>query len=300
MNEKPKFWEITPESWGEVKSIGGVLSYYIFRGQADNNWSLKTSIERAGELYQQDGYRWELWHFEKVILKKFISRAHHYIESPPNEDDLIEWLAMVQDYGGPTRLLDFTDSFYLASFFAIEPAIEDACVWGIDELSLLSLLHNKTGIEGNPLFHEGQVSITNYAKSFLESEAMQQDIILPIRPIRTNERMAVQKGLFVFPCNIYKSFESNLCSTFNFPFVSLQPGNANIIKFDDFQQLMTNYRSRNRPSVIKVNLQKKWHKEILSDLYLMNLDSASLFPGLEGFARSLRFIIQSDEYKFEG
>ncbi len=28
----------------------------------------------------------------------------------------------------------------------------------------------------------------------------------------------------------------------------------------------------------------------------MNIDAASLFPGLDGFARSLNFIIQSNEY----
>ena len=66
--------------------------------------------------------------FARVLVHDFRRRAHHYIQSPPSPDEHLEWLALVQHHGGPTRLLDFTKSFYVASFFAVETAHEDACV----------------------------------------------------------------------------------------------------------------------------------------------------------------------------
>jgi hypothetical protein len=39
---------------------------------------------------------------------------------------------LIQHHGGPTRLLDFTHSFYVAAFFALERATEDVAVWAVN------------------------------------------------------------------------------------------------------------------------------------------------------------------------
>jgi len=60
----------------------------------------------------------------------FASMLHHFVE----------WLALMRHYGAPTRLMDWTWSFYVAVFFAmhdIPPESEDNCaVWALnlDEL----------------------------------------------------------------------------------------------------------------------------------------------------------------------
>jgi hypothetical protein len=74
-----------------------LLDGYMFRGHADKTWKLKTNIERAGEQHQQNPFN--LYSFEKVIIEKFISRAHQYIQSLPNKDETFEWLSLLQDYG---------------------------------------------------------------------------------------------------------------------------------------------------------------------------------------------------------
>ena len=151
---KSTFYEVTPESWEDAKRIGKQLSHpslsFVFRGQASKNWGLKTSLERTLEKYVED-FTWA-WSFEKEIIQKFKSRAHQYIQSPPQNKDFIEWLSIIQHYGGPTRLLDFSESFYISAFFAIDSATEDSSVWAINETIIRNSVNEKTGFEyeGHP------------------------------------------------------------------------------------------------------------------------------------------------------
>lgn len=116
---KSLFYEIKPNSWEEIKQIGVCLKQhslkFCFRGHNNQSWRLKTSIERAIEKNKSNFSG--MWMYENQIIEKFKTRAHQFIQSPPGNQDIVEWLSIIQHYGGPTRLLDFTESFYIASFF---------------------------------------------------------------------------------------------------------------------------------------------------------------------------------------
>lgn len=285
MSKAPSFLEITPSSWPEAKQIGQTLSTnFVYRGHSGKSWHLRTTIERAADQF---GFDQEyIQEGEKIILQKFKSRAHHYLQSPPNDTENVEWLSLIQDYGGPTRLLDFTESFYIASFFAIESATEDACIWAVNTVSLSLAVHNQKYIDLG-LNENDQVylkSILRLAESFIDDSTKCSDLVLKVIPPRLNERLAIQKGVFLFPCNPMKSFEGNLCNAFGFSFDSLDSGNAKQI--DPKSALYFDYLS---VPVLKMNLSKIIHLDAIRDLYSMNIDAASLFPGLDGFAKSLKF-----------
>lgn len=59
---------------------------------------------------------------EHKIVRDFQRRAHHHADHLPKPGDQMEWLALMQHHGAPTRLLDWTYSFFVALFFAIERA----------------------------------------------------------------------------------------------------------------------------------------------------------------------------------
>jgi len=65
---------------------------------------------------------------EQEILRLFKERAFQYLDFTPSSS--WDWLAIGQQYGLPTRLLDWTDNPLVACFFATdEPSDEDSVIY---------------------------------------------------------------------------------------------------------------------------------------------------------------------------
>ncbi len=94
--------------------------WWLFRGTSQP-FPLQTSLERALADAGVDLAR--ATDIEQQMLKEFKRRAHHYVNALPNRGDVLGWLALMQHHGAPTRLLDWTYSFYVAAFFALAEAI---------------------------------------------------------------------------------------------------------------------------------------------------------------------------------
>jgi len=63
---------------------------------------------------------------EKEILRLFKERALRFLDFVPSND--WDWLALGQQYGLPTRLLDWTENPLVACFFAVAESGEDDSV----------------------------------------------------------------------------------------------------------------------------------------------------------------------------
>lgn len=148
MVEELKTWEEFPPFYRmsiketELRTIGDLVREvrtlsvasppnrkWLFRGQADAQWQLLPSIYR-GYTAQQERY----------LTNEFRVRAGSRHGSCPNSDDYPSWLALMQHYGLPTRLLDWTYSPLIAAFFAVHPDYcppkhdgkeRSACVWAM-------------------------------------------------------------------------------------------------------------------------------------------------------------------------
>jgi hypothetical protein len=79
---------------------------------------------------------------EAAIVREFMRRAHHHLSDVPtprglaSEPDRLEWLALMQHHGAPTRLLDWTYSLYVATHFAclhgVRDTASDLAIWLIN------------------------------------------------------------------------------------------------------------------------------------------------------------------------
>src|SRR5258706_9019944 len=125
---------VTVPDWLSTgKIIAGIYQRWIFRGQSSAKWGLQTTLERAAIeknlAFARDARHAsqltmqalsELPNREDWILTQFQRRAHLVMSAPPPLEAKLDWLAAIQHYGGPTRLLDFTHSLYVSTFFAVE------------------------------------------------------------------------------------------------------------------------------------------------------------------------------------
>lgn len=146
------------------------------------------------------------------LLRQFKRRSHHYIQDPPRDSEVVEWLSLMQHYGAPTRLLDWTYSFYAAVFFALEgdsTGIAECCVWAISTQWLVNRFRH-----AQPWLFQIVDSDRNLRRpgTFHRVFRANAPFVCPVNPARLNDRLAVQQGIFLVPGDPSLPFEENIAA----------------------------------------------------------------------------------------
>lgn len=267
-------YEIFISDWKELIYISNSLPGFVFRGQKEYNWTLSTNLERKIEkddMTIKAASNREFW-----ILTQFRRRAHNLIDKAPEDKEHIEWLALIQHHGGPTRLLDFTKSLFIALFFACEEAEGDSAIWIVDTSNIM-LKYSKSEYFINDTIYHSQSVILDKASQIIGTTSNEKGI-MPIEPERLNERMSIQQGLSIMPIDVNDTFMNNLKSEFGWTTINFEPTNLT-----SFMSIIFTKKVR----VAKIKINAVWKNEIIHFLDSININSNTLFPGLDGFARSL-------------
>jgi hypothetical protein len=252
------FSEVRVETWPDARTLLRTFPIsWIFRGQSSAQWLLSTSLERVATSGQLAAPELGSF-FEPVLTKQFQSQAHNHIVEQQLPRSILEWWALMQHHGAPTRLLDWTESAYVAAFFALDTTQGDCAVWAVDRVWCRNSAANVVGETVG-----GRVEVEQIERLFDDIFGSNKcKFVFPVRPETYNSRLAIQQGLFLCPGSASASFMDNLVA------LGQREGFA--------------------ARVVRIVLAAKMRANALHDLNYMNINRSTLFPGLDGFAESLR------------
>jgi hypothetical protein len=251
-------WRELLERYEEFKT-----GQWCFRGDCCRSEGLKTSLERAA--VDRWGRDWsELPEIEEGLLRRFKREAHLYLANEPADGDRIGWLSLVRHHGGPTRLLDWSYSFFVGVYFAVvrEEVGQPTSIFAMN----LEKIRRK--VEGLAHLRPHLLRDPNAKReetvAALIDHRPRHPLVFPINPWQMNRRLILQQSLFLVPGDITRSFMDNL-------------------------------RAVDRPEELMVEIPlantRAFLEEATGELLAMNMTSATLFPGLDGFAQNLTSLI---------
>lgn len=158
-----------------------------YRGQGLKDWPLTPYYLRLNGTQS-----------ESTLLKRFKQSASMLIDTSPKES--FDWLFLMQHYGVPTRLLDWSESPLVALYFAVENlekyGAEDGALWLLypSELNKHARINNKEEEGFIPSFDDEELA--SYSVESLKSNTRIQ--LFPVATIatRNNSRIQAQLGVF--------------------------------------------------------------------------------------------------------
>lgn len=229
---------------------------FYFRGQADERWPLTTTLERfeSGINKFVTGTRQTmLADFKRLLRGKGILSQMNI-----NSDE--EIFALGQHYGLPTPLLDWSESFYIALFFAfaedIPDGAENVAVWAI-QYSAKELMETYNTESRSQCITEDDIS------NFLPLQ-----FVDPYTDV--NSRLVSQSGVFV-----------------------QKPSGV------DLEKLISSYCSENNnaPVLAKITIPVTERESVINNLFAMNINWSTIYPGIDGAARHAKMKLQMADLK---
>ncbi len=281
---------INVSDWEEVSQIGKSMNRWLFRGQAKAEWPLKSSLERAFESRGIPIARTDP--IEEMILMDFRSLAHLFATNIPKDKDTIAWLTLIRHHGGPTRLLDFTESFYVAAYFALDSATEECAIWAFNRVDYMSNVSDVINALCKQLKIDLSLSLEQRLDEIL-MKAIRGDIrknyLFTMSPSQQNERQFLQQGLAMIPLNLQEGFMGALLNSFDPPGIMPNEASGIEVGFEEFQHILLDSK------LIKIIITKDAFLDARSDLEQMNINGATLFRGLDGLGRKVQDVLNTVE-----
>lgn len=225
------------------EDIGDYDEDVWYRGQCDSNWNLSPGLFRYNEGPS-----------ESTLLTRFKQSAALLIDTFPKDD--FDWLFLMQHYGVPTRLLDWTESPLTALYFSIDNDVYrdiDSALWVLKPIELNKHANIKTS-EKNFIPSFDDEFLRNYAVESVNSNKKVE--LSPVATIatRNNSRIQAQLGVFTIHHLDKKPIE-NFCE---------------------------------EKEIFKYIIPKESKSIIIKELELLSVNKFSLFPELSSIGELLK------------
>jgi len=237
-----------------------------FRGQ-HRDWPLYPKLYRP----EYGGYaRLNREYLEDEIREQFITQAYIFCETKPAGDDAWGWYFLMQHFGAPTRLLDWTEGALLSLYFAVRgnPGFYKSVVWALDPYAL-----NEKSLGTDEVIPPSATGVAPKDKKLV-------DPWLPTRFKKGGMAALPDRPIAVFPTHIARRISSQRsCFTLH---------GKDLNGLDE---------RKNTGRLLKIMIPSFRVVDIRRELEDSGINEATIFPDLEGLSRSLCLRWQSDKHK---
>jgi hypothetical protein len=201
-------WEAFLEFCRKLNKHKGL---WIYRGQR-NDWELETRLERACNEFDLLN---DAAQIEAQLIREF-RRRYKGADRDLVDKYTLYCLALMQHHGAPTRLLDCTYSPFVAAYFALETKpkeerSEPSIVYCFNGKWLYREAVNED-CKNLILERSRDDQIRREDRYFMElymSESPKK-FVSAENAFNLNERLIIQKGVFLCPGMVSATFKSNL------------------------------------------------------------------------------------------
>jgi hypothetical protein len=251
----------------KLKSVKNLLlaltshpNNFVYRGHSDAGWRLESSLERllGGIWTPSDAQK-----YEDFALKEFRDKFHLYDCENERPRSKLAWLSIMQHHGVPTRLLDFTESPFVALYFAIEsydPSCnKDMAIYAVDySATMRASMKHIAAIDES--FKETPLSVyRDLDLVFDKVDGSKFDVAWITEPAMLNVRLDRQAGSFLIPSNVGRRIVETLSSPM----------------YESIEAL-------------KYLIPGHLYCDLFDLLCKMNITSKGLYGDIDGLARSIR------------
>lgn len=218
-----------------------------FRGQANARWKLVPKLYRLKQFNENE------------IRTEFKLRAFQLMPEGRVPEDDREWYFLMQHFGTPTRLLDWTDGALIALYFAVktQKQFKNSAVWMLDPVwfnaEVLKKIDPDNYMSG-VLLPDWPEMTHWFPKPF--EDALHVLLPVAVDPPHVARRVSVQRSRFTIHGTSKRGLDA-LAS--GLPHTRL----------------------------VKLVIPNKTGKEILKNLSTCGIVETSVFPDLEGLSREL-------------
>lgn len=224
------------------------------------------------------GAYWRTQCDERSLVLSFRSAVPSYLDREPSDD--WEWYYLMQHYGLPTRLLDWTESPLVALYFALdkEPKGGGPCVWALDPTALNATAQ---GFTDNSIVTPATSDMNSPSRRWLPDHCWRSAQPIDLRsssgwrdnrnplavyPKRYNPRIVAQRGVFT------------IHGTDEIP----------------IDELMKKELTRDNSGIARFLFNGACRQELMEDLYCLGVCKAALFPEPQSVAEDLKRIYETD------
>jgi len=259
--------DLVPKDIDELYTILNRLAdtqAYVFRGHASCHWPhLEPSLHRIlGDKRTFD----DSVMTETTAIAAFRRHSRSLLQAAELTyfDGILDSVTLMQHYGAPTRLLDWTLSPWVACYFATDGSDDDdASIWTFNQHELVKKNQRPEGARDFDRFRE--LTTVTTTETWFEAASEAGPYIDSFRYQYANAQMSAQQSLFTIAGRLGDNHDEALARTLDEPWQTL-----------------------------RIRIPRASKKLLRQRLFLMNVSALALFPTINGVGRNIREAILAE------